>query len=905
MVLSPLTFRGRLPGVVCETALPPAEEPLRLDVAAFVGFAERGPLDTPVAVEDPGQYRAVFGGDLLLARDGGRPVYANLPAAVQAFFDNGGRRCYMVRVAGETAGANQFRLPGLVAWDPAAGPLELRPTIVPAASVGRWSAAVRVGTQLEALPIRIAPGPDAYRPADVVEGAPAEIDLDLSSADALLPGDLLRLRFPGPARPLLLFPVAQVRARGLAASTVQGLPVSAVAAGATLALEAGLPDPLPIPLEVERLGTGGWEPLGAPLSGLEPVAGGRLALDLPAGAPVRVGDLLRITCEEVGSPLFAARTLLLPVAEVAQQSTPGSPLEAWLPGSPLDSFTRRVTGQSPLWEAAADPMGDPVEADRLRFDLFVCEGVDTLEVWSDLRFCAAPAAGSAAEMSGLSVGAGSSAAGRSWIDCLGSDPGELALGTDAAKLPRSARLGAPFQVTPAGALPLYLPLGMSALPSPDQFSGPLPLGETRPDPPRVPGSDGLDSFDPVSLFLDPRLADLGTSTVLGAAEELLYLSNPPSPLLKLHSLAPVEEVALIALPDVVHRPWGPPEPLAPEPEPPAPPAPSRDWSCFMDCIPPQPPAALPRWLPTEAHCSGPVALLPAPEAEPDEEADIQHQFAALPVLVEPARYGRAELEQLLATQRALVRLCAARADTLAVLSLPAHFDTRAVLDWRQRLAGAGSFLDDAALSYAALYYPWPLGPEPLTPELAPLRPSPPDGAVCGLIAARELARGAWVAPANVALRGVVGLIPSVPEGERAALFDARVNLLRQEPGRFSPLSAHTLSPDLQLVQVSARRLLIFLRKLALRRGLRYVFEPNNERFRQRVQASFENTLRALAGRGALAAFQVVADDGLNTPNDVDNGRFLIALKVAPTLPIEFITVILLRAGEGLLSVVER
>ena len=49
----PLTFRGRLPGVLVETALPERRDTaLRLDVAGFVGFAERGPINTPVAVED-------------------------------------------------------------------------------------------------------------------------------------------------------------------------------------------------------------------------------------------------------------------------------------------------------------------------------------------------------------------------------------------------------------------------------------------------------------------------------------------------------------------------------------------------------------------------------------------------------------------------------------------------------------------------------------------------------------------------------------------------------------------------------------------------------------------------------------------------------------------------------------
>jgi hypothetical protein len=35
-----------------------------MDVPVFVGFAERGPLDRPVALEDPAHYTAVFGGSL-------------------------------------------------------------------------------------------------------------------------------------------------------------------------------------------------------------------------------------------------------------------------------------------------------------------------------------------------------------------------------------------------------------------------------------------------------------------------------------------------------------------------------------------------------------------------------------------------------------------------------------------------------------------------------------------------------------------------------------------------------------------------------------------------------------------------------------------------------------------------
>ncbi|MCB0238244.1 MAG: hypothetical protein KDH08_06280, partial [Anaerolineae bacterium] len=64
------TTLPRLPGVYFLSPTQPATLALpRLDVAAFVGFAQRGPLHTPVAVEDVDTYRAVFGGDVLLARD--------------------------------------------------------------------------------------------------------------------------------------------------------------------------------------------------------------------------------------------------------------------------------------------------------------------------------------------------------------------------------------------------------------------------------------------------------------------------------------------------------------------------------------------------------------------------------------------------------------------------------------------------------------------------------------------------------------------------------------------------------------------------------------------------------------------------------------------------------------------
>src|ERR1700722_14044746 len=71
---------------------PPATAALRTDVAGFVGIAERGPIGGAGAVESMRQFQAGFG------------VYiggAFLAYSVRAFFENGGRRAGVVRVASD------------------------------------------------------------------------------------------------------------------------------------------------------------------------------------------------------------------------------------------------------------------------------------------------------------------------------------------------------------------------------------------------------------------------------------------------------------------------------------------------------------------------------------------------------------------------------------------------------------------------------------------------------------------------------------------------------------------------------------------------------------------------------------------------------------------------------------
>jgi hypothetical protein len=288
---------------------------------------------------------------------------------------------------------------------------------------------------------------------------------------------------------------------------------------------------------------------------------------------------------------------------------------------------------------------------------------------------------------------------------------------------------------------------------------------------------------------------------------------------------------------------------------------------------------------------------------------------ALPEQIPVALLIPEDFAPLSAIQAAAVRACHGRGDMVALLDLPSHFRAKEAIDWQGPLRTAlelpprrGPGDTDLAvdLSYAAIHHPWVVV-EPKGGSV-PLRAIPPDGAVAGVIAARELARAAWIAPANEPLRDVRGLVPDLSRDDWAAMFAEQLNVIRAEASDFRPMSAHTLSDVAELLQISTRRLLILLRKAVLERGMDYVFESNHERFRDGVAAGLRELLRQMDEAGAFAG--ETADDSYridtgrvpNPPSEVERGRFVALIAVAPAHPAEFISVSLTRTAEGSLMV---
>lgn len=303
-----------------------------------------------------------------------------------------------------------------------------------------------------------------------------------------------------------------------------------------------------------------------------------------------------------------------------------------------------------------------------------------------------------------------------------------------------------------------------------------------------------------------------------------------------------------------------------------------------------------------------------------------------------------EAHDLLAIQRALIRMCSARGDLFAVLTLPDHFHEDKAIAYIATLkalpaqivqagneAGQSTgsaqgttpptpsspdkrdaaynvfplrYDERSAFSYAALYYPWPIIRDGQQAEgrvlAAPsLKRIPPDGIICGIMAKRALIRGAWIAPANELFIDVVALTTGTGLNWQR-WQTAQVNLLHQERRGFLSLNADTLcdDEDADLRPINVRRLLILLRRMALRLGATYVFELDNNSFRRLVQREFEAMMEQMFKRGAFAgntpdtSFQVVVGQG----RGVDLGRFIVELRVAPSLPLTFLTLRLVQSG---------
>lgn len=190
--------------------------------------------------------------------------------------------------------------------------------------------------------------------------------------------------------------------------------------------------------------------------------------------------------------------------------------------------------------------------------------------------------------------------------------------------------------------------------------------------------------------------------------------------------------------------------------------------------------------------------------------------------------------------------------------------------------------------YGTFYYPWIEVFDPLQKESKLV---PPGGYIAGIYARNDVEKGVHKALANEVIRGATDVEFRITKGEQDILNPRGVNCIRVFPGRgIRVWGARTISSDSLWKYINVRRLLLYLEE-SIEEGAQWVvFEPNDEKLWARVKKSITQFLtrvwkdRALLGATPEEAFFVKCDRTIMTQDDIDNGRLIVLIGVAPVKP---------------------
>jgi phage tail sheath protein FI len=194
--------------------------------------------------------------------------------------------------------------------------------------------------------------------------------------------------------------------------------------------------------------------------------------------------------------------------------------------------------------------------------------------------------------------------------------------------------------------------------------------------------------------------------------------------------------------------------------------------------------------------------------------------------------------------------------------------------------------------YAALYYPWVTVMDPVTEEELNL---PPSGFVSGIYARNDIEYGVHKAPANEVVRLAIGFESVLNKAQQEVLNPEGVNCFRFFEGRGYRLwGARTITSDPEWKYVNLRRYFAYLERSIEKHTQWVVFENNSTPLWNNVRSTVEDFLynewksNRLMGDDPKEAYFVKCDRSTMTQNDIDNGRLICLIGVAPVRPAEFV-----------------
>jgi hypothetical protein len=313
-------------------------------------------------------------------------------------------------------------------------------------------------------------------------------------------------------------------------------------------------------------------------------------------------------------------------------------------------------------------------------------------------------------------------------------------------------------------------------------------------------------------------------------------SSPPDKPWGLAALAPTDEVSIVAAPDIMPKPV-----------------------VFPPIKKPQPP-----------RCDA-LDAEPSPPSIPEEPLEFPPQFSP---------------QEIVSLQAALIQHCESLKDRMAILDSLDRAATAEVIAWRKNFTS----------KYAALYYPWLLGPDPLELE-GLLRAIPPSCHVAGIYARGDQRVGVHKPPANEVVELVNDVRRQIDDDVHGLLNDEAVNVIRPYNGRgIRVAGARTLSDDLEWRYVNVRRLMTMIEEAIDESTQWTVFEPNNPDLWRDIERVARGFLDRLWSRGMLDgttaedAYFARCDETTNPPEETAAGRVICLVGARPPWPAEFVVV---------------
>lgn len=853
---------------------PPPEADVRLvrtDIAGFVGYAERGPIAPAdsATLADPNclavpltswdQYRATFGG---------LTHYAYMPYAVRAFFENGGTKCYVVRVAASTSTV-PFAVPRTASFTLATGD---------------------DGTQVTTLSQALASGLNT---------------LSVASTQGLAPGDVISIGET--SRPVQAVVATVLDPHNL---TLSGLLAAGVAAGAEVWLlattlsqssspgqttlsvgsTAGLTSGAviaigdvtgPVVATVANVYAAQYLTLSSPLATGVPVSASvwlksttltlasapgtnSLTVDstkaLAPGAMIAIGDL---TAPPVAVAVVAT------VVDANNLTLSGSVATAAAAGAAVRKLSATVlpnqvtAGQIVVQVASTAGLSAGgtvvVTADGMTEVATVDGVVDATTVRLTRKLQGAYPAGALFRQQTAGLGIEAASAGnwgnRLRVDVIPRTPAPsasrfdlavtLAPGPDPTQ-PQEAERFVNLSLDPTD--PRFAPTIVNHLVAGSNL--------IRLDVPQsftaLPVSNGIVSPFPVTLAGGrDGLSEVTAEDFIGGDGDFRGL----------RVLEEVDEVGILIAPDAVNA--------------------GQTSLLPQNSTPPSDPCAAPTPTPTAP---------PAPE--PDDPTAPPRPLPAF-----DASSGAGAIYLAMIEQAAQLRY------RVAVVDTPDNLEPTAVNTWLTSLA-----LPPAMVMFATVYYPWLLVPDGLTNELATRR-VPPGGHAAGVYAQIDNSVGVQHPPANVELDFAVDVGRPVSDSQQGQLNEQGINVIRSFPGRgIRVWGARSLAASYDDQEdwwfIHVRRTMSMIEDSVEKSMQWTVFENNDDTLRRTLTHSLTVFLEqiwlsgGLKGASASEAFYVKCDDTNNPQTQVDMGWLVCEVGVAVAAPMEFLTFQVQRQPDG-------